>query len=127
METHSRKTGKGRLKNAIDRLDRGAFKSAAGVARERHVLFENSRRHQCEIQNRLFPQRRVRPRQANGTCRSRPTQELAETDTECRSTAAAEATRALAFRIQAANAGLRKYGTGQAPLRADRSAPSFAG
>jgi GcrA cell cycle regulator len=54
VETRFRKPGKGRVKNAIDGLGRGAFEGAAGVSPERHVLFENSRCHQCEIQNRLF-------------------------------------------------------------------------
>src|SRR5216684_5088742 len=56
--------------NAIDQLGAATFRGAAGISRARHVLFGNRRRDQREIQDRLFAQRRDRPRQADGTCRS---------------------------------------------------------
>src|SRR5216683_2087953 len=113
-------------RNAIDKLDRRAFKGAAGISRERHILCKDRRRHQCEIPNRLFPQRRDRPRQANGTCSSGAAKRLAQAAAERQTAAAAQTTRTPRAGIHGADAEVRARGDRQAPLRRDRSAPSFA-
>src|ERR1700721_232206 len=113
-------------RNAIDKLDAGAFKRAAGISRQGHVLFGDRGGDQREIQHRLYPPRRDRPRQAIGACQRGPPRGLVQAASESPPTRPAKSAGTLRFLVRMDHAGFRTRRDRQAPLCRNRPAPSDA-
>src|SRR5260370_37167824 len=119
---------RGRRANA-DKLGERAFGRIAGISGERDVLFGDSTGDQRQVQDRLFPQRRHRQRQANGDCWPRPRQGSAQAlarPAASPATAASQIARTPCTRVHSADAAFRAHADRQAPLCRGRSSPYFA-
>src|SRR5258707_4351740 len=112
-----------------DKLGERAFGRIAGISGEGDVLFGNSKGDQRQVQDRLFPQRRHRQRQANGDCWPRPRQGSAQAlarPAASPATAASQIARTPCTRVHSADADFRAHADRQAPLCRGRSSPYFA-
>src|ERR1700683_360604 len=94
-------------RNAIDKLDAGAFKRAAGISRQGHVFFGDRGGDQREIQHRLYPPRRDRPRQASGAYQRGPPGGFVQAASESPPTRSAKSTGTLRFLVRMDHAGFR--------------------